>query len=85
MTPPNYAPTADGSTYRAPLTSLTTETLRQYHFTDEQIDTILRVMRDKAFSSRFQVDCEKSHEDFSKYNELANQIEDQIVNHPDND
>ena len=62
-----------------------TETLKDYHFTDQQIDTILRVMRDKALSSRFQVDCEKSHDDFSKYNQLANLIEDQIVNHPTND
>ncbi len=62
-----------------------TDTLKEYHFTDEQIDTILRVMRDTAFRSRFQVDCEKSHEDFSKYNKLANLIEDQIVNHPTND
>jgi len=60
------------------------DTLKEYHFTDKQIDTILRVMRDKAFSSRFQVDCEKSHEDSSQYNELANLIEDQIVNHPTN-
>jgi hypothetical protein len=59
-------------------------TLKEYHFTDDQIDTILRVMRDKAFSSRFQVDCEESHNDFSKYNKLANQIEDQIVNHNEN-
>jgi hypothetical protein len=58
-----------------------TETLKDYHFTDEQIDTILRVMRDTAFRSRFQVDCEN----FSQYNELANLIEDQIVNHPTND
>ena len=56
-------------------------TLKDYHFTDEQIDTILRVMRDTAFRIRFQVDCEK----FSQYNELANLIEDQIVNHPTND
>ena len=62
-----------------------TETLKEYHFTDTQIDMILRVMRDKAFSSRFQDDCEKSHEDFSRYNQLANLIEDQIVNHKNND
>ena len=59
--------------------------LKDYYFTDDQIDTILSVMRDKAFNSRFQDDCEKSHNDFSKYNQLANQIEDQIVNHPTND
>ena len=60
---------------------------KDYHFTDAQIDTILRVMRDKAFRSRFsrfEDDCEKSHEDFSQYNQLANLIEDQIVNHPEN-
>ena len=59
--------------------------LKDYYFTDDQIDTILRVMRDKALRSRFQVDCEKSHNDFSAYNQLANQIEDQIVNHSTND
>jgi hypothetical protein len=60
-------------------------TLKDYHFTDDQIDTILRVMRDKAF----QVKYVRGHEDFFKnskqLDELANLIEDQIANHPEND
>ena len=54
-----------------------TETLRQYHFTDEQIDLLVRIVRNHA-----QFVNGKDRE-FMK--ELANQIEDQIVNHPDND
>lgn len=54
-----------------------TETLRQYHFTDEQIDFLLQIVRDNA---QYEDD-----EDREWMEELANQIEDQIVNHPDND
>jgi hypothetical protein len=54
-----------------------TETLRQYHFTDEQIDFILDLVRNNA---QYEED-----EDREFMEELANQIEDQIVNHPDND
>jgi len=59
-----------------------TETLRQYHFTDAQIDTILRLVRNEAFKIRYDYDFDAAD---VKYCELANQIEDQIVNHPDND
>ena len=44
--------------------------LKEYHFTDEQIDSILDIVRSNA------------HDQF--ITELANQIEDQIVNHPTN-
>jgi hypothetical protein len=54
-----------------------TETLRQYHFTDEQIDFLMRIVRNNA---QFE-----DGEDREFMEELANQIEDQIVNHPDND
>lgn len=51
--------------------------LKEYHFTDEQIDFILDVVRD---SSQFDI-----YEDCRDWViELANQIEDQIVNHPAN-
>ena len=59
-----------------------TETLKEYHFTDTQIDAILRVMRNKAFVVKWNPSPD---DDSFDYNELANLIEDQIVNHPTND
>ena len=53
-----------------------TETPKEYHFTDEQIDFLLQIVRDNA---QYEED-----EDREWMNELANQIEDQIVNHPTN-
>mgnify|MGYP003350107077 CR=1 FL=1 len=54
-----------------------TDTLRQYHFTNEQIDFLMRIVRNNA---QFE-----DGEDREFMEELANQIEDQIVNHPTND
>ena len=55
-----------------------TETLREYHFTDEQIDFLMQIVRDNA-----QYEDDEVREWME---ELANQIEDQIVNHhPTND
>lgn len=66
-----------------------TETLKEYHFTDEQIDQLLRLARNKAFMvnlSKIQLLHDSDAEiDAFDYNELANIIEDQIVNHPEND
>jgi hypothetical protein len=59
---------------------MTPDTLKEYHFTDEQIDTILRLVRSEAFTLKVHRDDE-----YKSYDELANQIEDQIVNHPTND
>ena len=56
--------------------------LKEYHFTDEQIDQLLRLVRGKAFQVKYNL--HEEDEDYD-YNELANQIEDQIVNHPTND
>lgn len=53
-----------------------TMTLKEYHFTDEQIDFILDLVRSNA---QYEED-----EDREWMEELANQIEDQIVNHPEN-
>ena len=54
-----------------------TEMLREYHFTDEQIDFLLNIVRDNA---------QYEDEELTDWmTELANQIEDQIVNHPEND
>jgi hypothetical protein len=51
--------------------------LREYHFTDEQIDFLLNIVRDNA---------QYEDEELTDWmTELANQIEDQIVNHPEND
>jgi hypothetical protein len=52
-------------------------TLKEYHFTDEQIDFILDLVRNNAQY--------EEGEDREFMEELANQIEDQIVNHPTND
>lgn len=51
--------------------------LKAYYFTDDQIDFLLQIVRDNA---------QYEEEDLRDWmNELANQIEDQIVNHPTND
>jgi len=55
-----------------------TETLKEYHFTDAQIDTILRLVRNEAFNNLHDYDYATD----VKYSELADLIEDQIVNHP---
>jgi hypothetical protein len=59
-----------------------TDTLKEYHFTDQQIDQLLRLAREKAFAVKYNLIPFPGKYD---YNELANQIEDQIVNHPTND
>jgi hypothetical protein len=59
-----------------------TDTLKEYRFTDEQIDTILRLVRNEA--SKRQHDFGGYSSINLIYNDFANQIEDQIVNHPTN-
>jgi hypothetical protein len=54
-----------------------TEPLKEDHFTDEQIEVIMNVLRD---SHTEYTTCEIDY-----ILELSNQIEDQIVNHPEND
>ena len=79
-------------------TPLMTETLKEYHFTDTQIDTILRLVRNEAFKVRYEYEdaADVEYETFKvrhncdytgdvEYNELADLIENQIVNHPTND
>lgn len=51
--------------------------LKMFHFTDEQIDFLLRIVRNNA-------QFEDDEEDQQFMEELANIIEDQIVNHPTN-
>ena len=51
--------------------------LREYFFTDGQIYFIMNFLRDNAHNSEYKGDR-------SWMQELSNQIEDQIVNHPDN-
>ena len=51
-------------------------TLKEYHFTDEQIVFLLQIVRDNAQY--------EDTEDREWMEDLANQIEDQIVNHPTN-
>ena len=58
-----------------------TDTMREYHFSDEQMDQLLRLVRNKAF--QVNQNPQPEDEDYD-YNELANQIEDQIVNHSTN-
>jgi len=51
--------------------------LKEYHFTDEQIDFLLDIVKSNA---------QYEDEDLREWmTELANQIEDQIVNHPMNE
>ena len=54
------------------------QTLKEYYFTDEQIDFLMQIVRNNA-------QFEDEEEDREFMEELANQIEDQIVNHPTND
>jgi hypothetical protein len=55
---------------------------KNYQFTDEQIDQLLRLVRNKAFQVLSNSYPEKGD---TSYNELANLIEDQITNHLEND
>ena len=50
--------------------------LKDYYFTDDRIDFLMRIVRNNA---QFE-----DGEDREFMEELANQIEDQIVNHPTN-
>ena len=52
-----------------------------FYFTTDQIDQLLRLVRNKAFQMKYNPQPED--EDYD-YNELADLIEDQIVNHPTN-
>ena len=56
---------------------MTMTELKEYHFTDEQIEFLMRFVRENA---QYEDD-----EDREWLEDLANQIEDQIVNHPTND
>lgn len=58
--------------------------IKEYHFTDEQIDRILRLVRSKEFVIKWNPSIEDVN-DYYDYNELGNLIEDQIVNHPQNE
>ena len=53
-----------------------TDTLKEYNFTDEQIVFLMQIVRDNAQY--------EDTEDREWMEDLANQIEDQIVNHPTN-
>ena len=57
--------------------TLNSLTLKEYHFTDQQIDFLMQIVRDNAQYEQ--------GEDREFMEELSNQIEDQIVNHPTND
>lgn len=52
--------------------------LKDYYFTDGQIDFIMNFLRDNAHNPEY-----KGDRDWIQ--DLSNQIEDQIVNHPTND
>ena len=51
--------------------------LKEYHFTDVQIDFLLDLVK---YNAQYE---DEELQEWMK--ELANQIEDQIVNHPTND
>lgn len=54
------------------------DTLKEFDFTDEQIDQLLRLARNKAFQVKW--NPKPDDKDYN-YNELADMIEYQIVNH----
>ena len=57
--------------------TLTNNTLKEYHFTDEQIDFILDIITNNA---------QFGDEELRNWmKELSKQIEDQIVNHMENE
>ena len=57
--------------------TLTNNTLKEYHFTDEQIDFILDIITNNA---------QFGNEELRNWmKELSKQIEDQIVNHMENE
>jgi hypothetical protein len=58
-----------------------TDTLKKFRFSDEQIDQLLRLVRNKAFQVNYNPQPED--EDYD-YNELADLIYVQIINHPTN-
>lgn len=60
---------------------MTTNDQIDFYFTADQIDQLLRLVRNKAFQVKYNPQPED--EDYD-YNELADLIEDQIVNHPIN-
>ena len=60
---------------------MTTNDQIDFYFTNDQIDQLLRLVRNKAFQIKYNPQPED--EDYD-YNELADLIEDQIVNHPIN-
>ena len=61
---------------------MTTNDQIDFYFTDDQIDQLLRLVRNKAFQVKWNPQPDED-EDYD-YNELADLIEDQIVNHPIN-
>jgi hypothetical protein len=58
-----------------------TDTLKKFRFSDEQIDQLLRLVRNKAFQVNYNPQPED--EDYDYY-ELADLIYVQIINHPTN-
>jgi len=52
--------------------------LKDYYFTDGQIDFIMNFLRDNSHNPEYKADRDYIQE-------LSNQIEDQIVNHPTNE
>ena len=54
-----------------------TDTLKEYYFTDNQIEFLLRLVRNHSQYADENVEC--------LVTDFANQIEDQIVNHRTND
>ena len=60
-----------------------TDTIKEYHFTDEQINNILQLVWTKSYQLSYH---SNSTDDPNVYffDELAKIIEDQIVNHPTN-
>jgi len=61
-----------------------TDTLKEYYFTDKQIEFLLRLVRNHAQDILDENDVQDENAECS-VTDFANQIEDQIVNHSTND
>jgi hypothetical protein len=60
-----------------------TDSIKEYHFTDEQINNILQLVWTKSYQlSHHSNSTDDPNVDF--FDELVKSIEDQIVNHPTN-
>ena len=59
--------------------------LKEFHFTDKQINHILQLVWNKSYQLSYYPNSTDDPNDVYFFDELVKGIEDQIVNHPTND